>query len=648
MEPAHPATAWSFAAPAWSSTQQIPPQRGVPIRRTPPAWSFAAPSVEFPPADPSSVESRGYSVEFPSAEPLQRGASRLPAWSSRQQIPPQRGVPRLQRGVHAGRPRHSVEFRRYSVEFTPADPATAWSSAATAWSSHQQIPPATAWSSAPTAWSSRQQTPPQRGVPRLQRGVPASRPRHSVEFRGYSVEFTPADPATAWSSRLQRGVHASRPRHSVEFRATAWSSRQQTPPAWSSQRGVHADPATAWSPAATAWSSHQQTPPQRGVPRLQRGVHASRPRHSVEFLQRGVQQIPPQRGVPRLQRGVHAGRPRHSVEFRAYSVEFTPTDPATAWSSAPPAWSSHQQTPPAWSSAATAWSSRQQTPPQRGVPPLQRGVHASRPRHSVEFRGYSHASRPRHSVEFRGSASYSVEFTPADPATAWSSAATAWSSRQQTPPQRGVPPLQRGVSAWSSAATAWSSRQQTPPQRGVPRLQRGVHASRPRYSVEFRGYSVEFTPADPATAWSSAATAWSSRQQTPPQRGVPRYQRGVHASRQRGVPRLQRGRHSRSRLQRGVPRLQRGVHANRSPSSVEFRGYSVEFTPTDPPPAWSSAATAWSSRQQTPLLRGVPRLQRGAGPGRPRYSVELGGSSVELAPADPATAWSWAASAWSG
>ena len=141
--------------------------------------------------------------------------ARAPAWSSRQQIPLLRGVPRLQRGVPAGRPRYSVEFRGFSVEFPPTDPATAWSSAASAWSSRQQIPlqrgvprlqrgvpanrPATAWSSAASAWSSRQQIPLQRGVPRLQRGVPANRPRYCVEFRGFSVEFTPADPARAWS-----------------------------------------------------------------------------------------------------------------------------------------------------------------------------------------------------------------------------------------------------------------------------------------------------------------------------------------------------------------------------------------------------------------------------------------------------------------
>ncbi len=423
-----------------------PLQRGVPASRPRTAWSST------PPAWSSRQQT-----------PLQRGVPPPPAWSSRQQTPLQRGVPRLQRGVpasrprtawssaqrgvpasrprfsveFASRPRYSVEFRAYSVEFPPADPA-------------------------------------QRGVPRPQRGVPASRPRYSVEFRGYSVEFPPTDPATAWSSH------------------------QQTPPAWSS--------------AATAWT------PQRGVPRLQRGV---------------PQQTPPQRGVPRLQRGVPASRPRHSVESRGYSVEFPPADPATAWSPAATAWSSHQQTPPAWSPAATAWSSHP------------------------------------------------------DPATAWSSAATAWSSRQQTPLQRGVPRLQRGVHASTPrlqpAATAWSSASR-------PALQRGVPASRPRHSVEFRGYSVEFTPTDPATAWSPAATAWSSRQQTPPQRGVPRLQRGVHASRPR--------------------------------HSVEFRGYSVEFTPTDP-------ATAWSCPRRTPSSVEFRR-----------YSVEFRGSSVEFPPTDPATAWS--------
>ena len=54
------------------------------------------------------------------------------AWSPHPPAPLQRRVPRLQRGVHAGRSRYSVEFRASSVEFRPADPATAWSSAAPA------------------------------------------------------------------------------------------------------------------------------------------------------------------------------------------------------------------------------------------------------------------------------------------------------------------------------------------------------------------------------------------------------------------------------------------------------------------------------------------------------------------------------------
>ena len=151
----------------------------------------------------------------------------------------------------------------------------------------------------------------------------------------------------------------------------------------------------------------------------------------------------------------------------------------------------------------------------------------------------------------------------------------------------------------SSPANAWSSRQQIPLLRGVRWLVRGVPANRSRYCVEFPGYSVEFTPTDPATAWSSAASAWSSRQQTP--------------------------------LQRGVPRLQRGVPADRPCYSVEFGGYSVEFTPADPATAWSSAATAWSSTawssgycvEFAPPQRGVPRLA-------PAWS----------SPAGPATAWS--------
>ena len=44
------------------------------------------------------------------------------------------------------------------------------------------------------------------------------------------------------------------------------------------------------------------------------------------------------------------------------------------------------------------------------------------------------------------------------------------------------------------------------------------------------------------------------------------------------------------------------------------RFYSVESAPADP-------ATAWSQGQQTPLQRGVTRLQRGVSASRPRYSV---------------------------
>ena len=156
-------------------------------------------------------------------------------------------------------------------------------------------------------------------------------------------------------------------------------------------------------------------------------------------------------------------------------------------------------------------------------------------------------------------------------------------------------------------ATAWSSRQRTPLQRGASRLLRGVPST------------------DPFPAWSSAASAWSSRQQTP--------------------------------LQRGAGRLQRGAGPGRPRYSVELGG--LELAPADPATAWSWAASAWSWPRQTrysvelqrgaapaPLQRGAGRLQRGAGPGRSRYSVELGGSSVEP-PADPATAWSWAAPAWS-
>ena len=260
-----------------------------------------------------------------------------------------------------------------------------------------------------------------------------------------------------------------------------------------------AEPSPAWSFTAPAWSS---TP----------SAWSSHPPPA-----------PPQRGTRRLQRGAAPSRPRYSVELGAPSVELPPTDPATAWSCAAP-----------------AWSSRQKTPPQRGAARLQRGVPGKKPRHSVELR------------------SFSVELPPADPAT-----------------------------AWSSAPPAWSYRQQIPLQRGAARLQRGVPGKKPRHSVELRGFSVELPPADPATAWSSAASAWSSPQQIP--------------------------------LQRGAQRLQHGAAANRSRYSVELRGSSVEFPAKNPATAWSSAASAWSCPRQIPLQRGARRLQRGAA--RPQRGV---------------------------
>ena len=394
------------------------------------------------------------------------------------------------------------------------------------------------------------------------------------------MEFPSAGPATAWSSaasawscpeqiplqrgarRPQRGAAANRSRYSVELGAPS----VELPPT---------DPATAWSCAAPAWSSRQKTPPQRGARRLQRGAAPGRSRYSVELGGFSVEfpaknpatawssaapawscprQIPLQRGAWRLQRGVPGKKPRHSVEFGTSSVELPPADPATAWSS-----------------AASAWSCRQQIPLQRGVRRLQRG--AARLQRGVP------GKKPRHSVEFGTS---SVELPPADPATAWSSAAPAGSCRQQIPLQRGVRRLQRGAA----------------------RLQRGVPGKKPRHSVEFGTSSVELPPADPATAWSSAAPAGSSRQKTPPQRGV---------------------RH-----------LQRGAAPGRSCYSVELGGFSVELPPADPATAWSSAAPAWSCPRQTPLRRGAQRLQRGAAPGRSRHSVELGGSSGEFTPSERA------------
>ena len=239
--PRDPATAWSCTAPAWSSRQQIPLQRGAGrLQRGVPAGRSR-----------SSVELGGSSVEFPPQIPLQRGAGRL------------------QRGVPASRPRSSVELGGSSVEFPPADPAPAWSWAA-------------------PAWSSRRQTPLQRGAGRLQRGVPASRPRSSVELGGSSVEFPPADPAPAFqrgAGRLQRGVPASRSRSSVELGGSSVEFPPADPGAWggSSVEFPPADPATAWSWAAPAWSSGQQIPLQRGAARLQRGVPPGRRRSSVEF-----------------------------------------------------------------------------------------------------------------------------------------------------------------------------------------------------------------------------------------------------------------------------------------------------------------------------------------------------------------------------
>ena len=248
------------------------------------------------------------------------------------------------------------------------------------------------------------------------------------------------------------------------------------------------------------------------------------------------------------------------------------------------------------STPATARSPHPPAPPQRGAARPQRGVPASRPRSSVEL-------------------------TPADPASAWSSAASAWScpgrsrfSVELTGSSVEFLPV-NPATAWSCAAPAWSSRQQTPLQRGARRLQRGVAPSRSRFSVGLDGSSVELAPADPATAWSWAPSAWSSPRQTP--------------------------------LQRGADRLQRGADPSRSRFSVELTGLSVELAPADPASAWSWAPSAWSCGRQIPLQRGADRLQRGVPANRSRYSVELGGFSVELPPADPASAWGWTAPAWS-
>ena len=491
-------------------------------------------------------------MELPPTDPATAWSSAAPAWSCRQQIPLQRGARRLQRGAAPSRPRYSVELGGSSVELPPADPATAWSLAAPAWSCPRQIPL-------------------QRGAWRPQRGAAANRSRHSVELGGSSVELPAKNPLQRGAARLQRGVPGKKPRYSVEFggfsvelppadpatawssAASAWSSRQKTPPqrgARRLQRGAApADPATAWSSAPPAWSCRQQIPLQRGARRPQRGVPGKKPHHSVELQRASAwscpQQIPLQRGAARLQRGAAAtpGRSRYSVELGGPSVELPAKDPATAWSflgvELGPGGLSARPSVELPADPATAWSS--------AAP------------------AWSCRQKPRYSVELGAP---SVELPPTDPATAWSLAPPAWSCRQQIPLQRGVRRL-----------PAWSCPRQIPLQRGAWRPQRGAAGKKPRHSVELGGPSVELPPTDPATAWSSAASAWSCR--------------------------------------------------------------------TDPATAWSSAAPAWSCRQKTPLQRGAWRPQRGAAANRSRYSVELGGPSVELPPTDPATAWSSATSAWS-
>ena len=291
------------------------------------------------------------------------------------------------------------------------------------------------------------------------------------------------------------------------------------------------------------------------------------------------------------------GRPRYSVELRA----------APAWSC--PSRNRRQRGPRSagggrdrlglpvtrnWGDVvpATAWSFEQ------GAARGQRGAA------TVNIRGNSYRT-PTYSVELpkrrrpgEAGGRASVELIPRH-----LSDRNPSRSRQPTPPpakkwdifeaQKWAfsIPLQRG------AAPAWSCPRQIPLQRGAGarRLQRGAG---PRQTPLQRGA---------AGGWSSAPPAWSCP----------------------------------------WSRLQRGAAPGRSRYSVELGGPSVELPPTDPATAWSSAAPAWSCRQQIPLQRGARRLQRGADPGRPCFSVELGGSSVELAPADLATAWSWAASAWS-
>ena len=457
-------------------------------------------------------------MELPAKNPATAWSSAPPAWSCRQQIPLQRGVRRLQRGAAPSRPRYSVELGGSSVELPPADPATAWSLAAPAWSCPRQIPL-------------------QRGAWRPQRGAAANRSRHSVELGGSSVEFPAKNPLQRGAARLQRGVPGKKPRYSVEFGGFS----VELPPA---------DPATAWSSAASAWSSRQKTPPQRGATRLQRGA------------------------AP--------GRSRYSVEFGAPSVELPPTNPATAWSSAAP-----------------AWSCRQQIPLQRGARRPQRGAAGKKPRYSVELRGSS-VELPAKTPLQRG---------------AWRPQRGATPSRSRYSVELGGPsvelPAKNPATAWSLAAPAWSCRQKTPLQRGAWRPQRAAAANRSRYSVELGGSSVELPPADPATAWSLAAPAWSlaapawsCRQQIP--------------------------------LQRGARRPQRGAAANRPRYSVELGGFSVELPPADPTTAWSSAATARSCPRQTPLQRGVRRLQHGAAPGRPSPSAELRDPSVEFTPSERA------------
>ena len=125
----------------------------------------------------------------------------------------------------------------------------------------------------------------------------------------------------------------------------------------------------------------------------------------------------------------------------------------------------------------------------------------------------------------------------------------------------------------------------------------------------------------------------SGNAKPPPQRACPVRKSRCLPSAQKWVS-LDRSQRQQTPLQRGVAPLQRGVSTHRTRHSVEPRPYSVESAPADPATAWCRASPAWGQHQQTPLRRGVARLERSRPPGRlPCGHEQIGHRSARCVPA---------------